>query len=179
MAFHVGSFNLAYATFAVSFAAAVLYLIAERRRTPWLPSAEMLDDIAFRAVTFGFPMFTLGLILGSVWAHDAWGVYWQWDPKETAALFTWLVYGVYLHTRTLRADASRTFPAGYTLRHVYETLRDDEGFCVSADADFVITEQMISPTSLKPTSRQAFRTSSTSPTFEKSSTLTSMVLRAT
>ena len=50
---------------------------------------------------------TLGLILGSVWAHDAWGVYWQWDPKETAALFTWLVYGVYLHTRTLRGWRGR------------------------------------------------------------------------
>lgn len=107
MTFHVGSFNLAYATFAVSFGAAVLYLIAERRQSAWLPSAEMLDDIAFRAVTFGFPMFTLGLILGSVWAHDAWGVYWQWDPKETSALFTWLVYGVYLHTRSLRGWRGR------------------------------------------------------------------------
>jgi cytochrome c-type biogenesis protein CcsB len=107
MAFHVGSFNLAYATFAVSFAAAILFLIAERTNATWLPSPEMLDDIAFRAVTVGFPMFTLGLILGSVWAHDAWGVYWQWDPKETAALFTWLVYGVYLHTRSLRGWRGR------------------------------------------------------------------------
>lgn len=107
MAFHVGSFNLAYATFAVSFAAAILFLIAERTHATWLPSPEMLDDIAFRAVTVGFPMFTLGLILGSVWAHDAWGVYWQWDPKETAALFTWLVYGVYLHTRSLRGWRGR------------------------------------------------------------------------
>ena len=41
------------------------------------------------------------LILGSVWAYRAWGTYWQWDPKETAALFTWLIYGVYLHTRSL------------------------------------------------------------------------------
>lgn len=107
MAFHVGSFNLAYATFAIAFGSAILYLIAERRTVHWLPSAEMLDDIGFRAVTIGFPLFTLGLILGSVWAHDAWGVYWQWDPKETAALFTWLVYGVYLHTRTLRGWAGR------------------------------------------------------------------------
>lgn len=107
MTFHVGSFNLAYATFAVSFASAILFLIAERRKIHWLPSAEMLDDIGFRAVTIGFPLFTLGLILGSVWAHEAWGVYWQWDPKETAALFTWLVYGVYLHTRTLRGWSGR------------------------------------------------------------------------
>jgi cytochrome c-type biogenesis protein CcsB len=67
----------------------------------------MLDDVGFRAVTVGFPLFTLGLILGSVWAHDAWGVYWQWDPKETSALFTWLVYAVYLHTRTLRGWTGR------------------------------------------------------------------------
>lgn len=107
MAFHVGSFTLAYATFAISFASAILFLIAERRTVSWLPSAEMLDDVSFRAVTVGFPLFTIGLILGSVWAHDAWGVYWQWDPKETSALFTWLVYAVYLHTRTLRGWTGR------------------------------------------------------------------------
>ncbi len=107
MPFHVGSFTLAYATFAVAFGSAILYLIAERHSVSWLPSAEMLDDVGFRAVTIGFPFFTLGLILGSVWAHDAWGVYWSWDPKETAALFTWLVYAVYLHTRTLRGWTGR------------------------------------------------------------------------
>ena len=107
MPFHVGSFVIAYATFAMAFAAAILFLIAERRTVRWLPSAEMLDDVGFRAVTIGFPLFTIGLILGSVWAHDAWGVYWQWDPKETAALFTWLVYAVYLHTRTLRGWSGR------------------------------------------------------------------------
>lgn len=102
MTVHVGTASLAYATFAVAFGSAVLFLIAEGRRIHWLPSAEMLDDIGFRAVTIGFPLFTVSIILGSVWAHDAWGTYWQWDPKETAALFTWLVYAVYLHTRTLR-----------------------------------------------------------------------------
>lgn len=107
MTFHVGSAVIAYSTFAVAFGAACLYLLAERQRVSWLPSAEMLDDIAFRAITLGFPMFTLTLILGSVWAHDAWGTYWQWDPKESAALFTWLVYAVYLHTRTLRGWRGR------------------------------------------------------------------------
>lgn len=102
MTAHVSMAILSYASFAVSFAAAVLYLIASRRKISWLPSAEMLDDIGYRAVTFGFPMLALVLILGSIWAHRAWGSYWSWDPKETASLFTWLVYGVYLHTRTLR-----------------------------------------------------------------------------
>jgi cytochrome c-type biogenesis protein CcsB len=102
MTAHVSAAIFAYATFAVSFAAAVLFLIRQKWRVQWLPSMEMLDDIGFRAVTIGFPLLTLVLILGSIWAHDAWGVYWSWDPKETAALFTWLVYAVYLHTRTLR-----------------------------------------------------------------------------
>jgi cytochrome c-type biogenesis protein CcsB len=102
MTLHVSSAILSYATFAVSFAAAVLFLIQMRRNFSWLPSADMLDDIGYRAVTVGFPLLALVLILGSIWAHEAWGSYWSWDPKETAALFTWLVYGVYLHTRTLR-----------------------------------------------------------------------------
>ena len=102
MTVHVGMAILAYATFAVAFAAAVLFLIADRWHVAWLPSADLLDDLGFRAVTVGFPAMSLVLILGSVWAYRAWGTYWQWDPKETAALFTWLIYGVYLHTRSLR-----------------------------------------------------------------------------
>ena len=102
MTTHVSLAILAYATFAVAFAAAVLFLIANRWRVEWLPSPDLLDDLAYRAVTIGFPAMSLVLILGSVWAYRAWGTYWQWDPKETAALFTWLIYGVYLHTRSLR-----------------------------------------------------------------------------
>lgn len=102
MTIHVSSAIFAYATFAVSFAAAVMFLVKQQWHVRWLPSLEMLDDIGFRAVTIGFPLLSMVLILGSVWAHDAWGVYWSWDPKETSALFTWLIYAVYLHTRTLR-----------------------------------------------------------------------------
>ena len=102
MTIHVSLAILAYATFSVAFAAAVLYLAVRKWHFSWLPSADLLDDLAFRAVTIGFPAMALVLIVGSVWAYRAWGTYWQWDPKETAALFTWLVYGVYLHTRSLR-----------------------------------------------------------------------------
>ena len=102
MTAHVSLAILAYATFAVAFAAAVLYLLAVRWRIAWLPSPDLLDDLGYRAVTIGFPALALVLILGSVWAYRAWGTYWNWDPKETAALFTWLVYGAYLHTRSLR-----------------------------------------------------------------------------
>lgn len=107
MTIHVGFAILAYATFAVSFAAAVLYLVADGRDIKWLPSPDLLDDLAYRAVTIGFPAMTLVLILGSVWAYRAWGTYWNWDPKETASLFTWLIYGVYLHTRSLNGWRGR------------------------------------------------------------------------
>ena len=102
MTAHVSLAIFAYAAFAVSFASAILFLVAQRWRVSWLPSAAMLDDIGYRAVTIGFPMMALVLILGSVWAYRAWGTYWSWDPKETSALFLWLIYGVYLHTRSLR-----------------------------------------------------------------------------
>lgn len=102
MTTHVSLAIFGYAAFAISFAAAVLFLIVQRRPMSWLPSAAMLDDIGFRGVTIGFPLIALVLITGSIWAHRAWGAYWSWDPKETSALFLWLVYAVYLHTRSLR-----------------------------------------------------------------------------
>jgi len=104
---HVSSAVVAYSAFALSFAAAALYLIADRWPRPWLPNADLLDEVAFRAVTVGFPAQSMLLILGSLWAHRAWGGYWTWDPKEAAALFTWLVYGAYLYTRSLRGWRGR------------------------------------------------------------------------
>ena len=98
MTAHVSLAILAYATFAVAFAAAVLFLIADRWHVAWLPSADILVSRSSAACV---------AILGSVWAYRAWGSYWQWDPKETAALFTWLIYGVYLHTRSLRGWRGR------------------------------------------------------------------------
>jgi len=69
----------------------------------WLPTAEILDDYTYRAIAFGFPLFTVGaLIFGMVWANKAWGRYWGWDPKETWALITFLVYSIYLHVRLTR-----------------------------------------------------------------------------
>ena len=99
---HVTSGMVAYAAFALSFAAAVLYLVVVRWPRSWLPSAPLLEEVPFRAVTIGFPAQLVLLLLGSRWAHQAWGGYWSWDPEETAALFTWLVYGGNLHARTLR-----------------------------------------------------------------------------
>jgi len=67
-----------------------------------LPKPMVLDEIGYRAVVVGFPFLTLTIILGAVWAETAWGSYWSWDPKETASLVTWLIYGGYLHARVMR-----------------------------------------------------------------------------
>ena len=99
---HVAVAIVAYGTFSVSFAAAVLYLIQPEGGRKRLPSPELLDEISYRAVVIGFPFLTLVIVLGAVWAQVAWGSYWSWDPKETASLFTWLLYGAYLHARVIR-----------------------------------------------------------------------------
>ena len=105
---HVAMAVISYGIFAVSFAAAVGYLIQGREnRVAWLPPAKVLDEVAYRAVIIGFPIFATLIILGSWWASIAWGRYWGWDPKETAALVTWLIYAVYLHARSQRGWAGR------------------------------------------------------------------------
>jgi cytochrome c-type biogenesis protein CcsB len=105
---HVGMAVLSYGIFATSFAAGVGYLIqGQADRFGWLPSHKVLDEVAYRAVVIGFPIFATMIILGSWWASIAWSRYWGWDPKETAALVTWLTYAVYLHARNQRAWAGR------------------------------------------------------------------------
>jgi cytochrome c-type biogenesis protein CcsB len=105
---HVGLAMLSYGIFATSFAAGVGYLIQGREdRFSWLPSHKVLDQVAYRAVIVGFPIFATMIILGSWWASIAWSAYWSWDPKETAALVTWLSYAIYLHARNQKAWAGR------------------------------------------------------------------------
>jgi len=105
---HVGMATIAYGIFATSFAAGVGYLIQGKSdRFAWLPSHKVLDEVAYRAVVIGFPIFATMIILGSWWASIAWSRYWGWDPKETAALVTWLTYAVYLHARNQKAWAGR------------------------------------------------------------------------
>lgn len=66
-------------------------------------TADMLDEITYKSIAVGFPIFTLGgLIFGAIWADQAWGVYWSWDPKETWSLITWFIYAFYLHGRMIR-----------------------------------------------------------------------------
>jgi cytochrome c-type biogenesis protein CcsB len=104
LAIHVAAMVVAYGALSVSFGAAVLYLAqgGKLNRFPSLPNAETLDDIAYRSVMLGFPVLAIGIALGAYWANSAWGRYWGWDPKETSALVTWLIYGIYLHMRGLR-----------------------------------------------------------------------------
>jgi cytochrome c-type biogenesis protein CcsB len=68
-----------------------------------LPSLAQLDVIVYRAVAIGLPLITIGIITGAMWAKEAWGAYWQWDPKETAALFSWIIYLAYMHLHTRHA----------------------------------------------------------------------------
>ncbi len=95
------------AFFVIAFAGGVLYLIQERqlksRHTGAffhrLPSLDLLDRVNYRSLTFGFPLLTLGIITGAIWAENAWGSYWQWDPKETWSLITWFIYAALVHAR--------------------------------------------------------------------------------
>ena len=72
---------------------------ASRRARGWLPAATALDRLAYRLLAFGFPLWTFGLITGAIWAQEAWGRYWGWDPKETWSFITWVVFAGYLHAR--------------------------------------------------------------------------------
>lgn len=100
---HVGMMMTSYSALSVSFGAAVLYLVQDgKRRFARLPSGALLEEIAHKSVLIGFPLLALGVALGAWWANSAWGRYWGWDPKETSALVTWLIYAGYLHARGLR-----------------------------------------------------------------------------
>jgi cytochrome c-type biogenesis protein CcsB len=99
---HVASAVVAYGTLTIGFAAAILFLIQNYRQSSWLPNAELLDTISYHSVVIGFPFLTLLIVLGALWADIAWGRYWNWDPKETASLVTWLIYAAYIHARLMR-----------------------------------------------------------------------------
>jgi ABC-type transport system involved in cytochrome c biogenesis permease subunit len=104
---HVATAIVAYGSFTVAFTAALLYLIQPETGRWGLPKPEVLDEIGYRAIVIGFPFLTLTVVLGAVWAATAWGTYWSWDPKETASLVTWLIYGAYLHARVVRGWRGR------------------------------------------------------------------------
>lgn len=107
MAIHVPVMFISYSAFANAFGIGIAYLIQEmqiKSKKPSdlsfrLPSLQDLDHLIYQIIWLAFPLLTLGVLLGARWAYDAWGRYWGWDPKETWALITWLVYLAYLHMR--------------------------------------------------------------------------------
>jgi cytochrome c-type biogenesis protein CcsB len=113
LAIHVTAMTLATGVFFVAAVAGITYLFVDRhaRRVAVggptgsdgilrrLPGPEALDRLAYRTVVFGFPIWTFGVMAGAIWADSAWGSYWSWDPTETWAFITWVVYACFLHAR--------------------------------------------------------------------------------
>ena len=106
LAVHVSAAVIAYGAFAISFAIAVAYLVkmGEAEKS----ELKKLDELSYKAIFVGLPFLTIMLVTGSVWAQYAWGNFWSWDPKETWALITWLIYAGYLHTRFLGWQGKRS-----------------------------------------------------------------------
>jgi cytochrome c-type biogenesis protein CcsB len=104
---HVVTAFLGYASFAVAFGAAILYLVKDRRPQARLPAPLQMDRLIYRATMLGFLLLTFGILTGAVWAETAWGKYWSWDPKETWSLITWLIYASLLHARLLKGWQGR------------------------------------------------------------------------
>ena len=102
---HVTFAKLTYGSFMVSFVLALVYLVRGRARGAWanllekLPSQAVIDDLSFKFVSVGFIFLTIMIVAGAIWANEAWGRYWGWDPVETWSLISWLVYAAYLHLR--------------------------------------------------------------------------------
>jgi cytochrome c-type biogenesis protein CcsB len=113
LSIHVTAMTLATGIFFVAAVLGIMYLVAERYRKrvaagkaqpgngliARIPSAAQLDKLTYRTAIFGFPVWTFGVIAGAIWADQAWGRYWGWDPVETWAFITWVIYAAYLHAR--------------------------------------------------------------------------------
>jgi cytochrome c-type biogenesis protein CcsB len=112
LSIHVTAMTLSTGIFFVAAVLGVMYLVSQRYRArvaagkakpngllDRIPSGEQLDKLTYRTVIFGFPIWTFGVMAGAIWADQAWGRYWGWDPVETWAFITWVIYAAYLHAR--------------------------------------------------------------------------------
>jgi cytochrome c-type biogenesis protein CcsB len=108
LAIHVAAMALSTGIFFVAAVLGTIYLISEHRSRRGselngimarLPSKDQLDRLTYRTVVFGFPVWTFGVMAGAIWADQAWGRYWGWDPVETWAFITWVLYAAFLHAR--------------------------------------------------------------------------------
>jgi cytochrome c-type biogenesis protein CcsB len=103
MKIHVPANFIGYGSFSLAAMLGVAYLLVRRGiLATRLPSAEIIDDLMYKLVAIGFVFFTIATILGAMWAAEAWGGYWSWDPKETWALIVWLNYAAWLHIRLVK-----------------------------------------------------------------------------
>lgn len=103
MKIHVPANFVGYGSFSVAAMVASAYLLANKGvLSSRLPSLEVLDDVMYKSIAVGFAFFTIATILGAIWAAEAWGGYWSWDPKETWALIVWLNYAAWLHLRMVK-----------------------------------------------------------------------------
>ena len=113
LGFHVSTAIIAYGSFGVSFVLGIIFLLRDKMGDQgfWAkhtPNKEKLDLISYRSVCLGLLFLTFTIITGAIWAEQAWGSYWSWDPKETWSLVTWLVYATYLHLRIRRGWRGKT-----------------------------------------------------------------------
>lgn len=104
LVYHVSTVIVAYSAFCVAFVISLVFLLRDRIKPGnfWdrhIPEKDMLDLYSYRASQLGLVFLTVTIILGALWAEQAWGNYWTWDPKETWSLITWLIYAMYLHLR--------------------------------------------------------------------------------
>jgi cytochrome c-type biogenesis protein CcsB len=110
---HVIVCFIGYAAFALSFGISLMYLLKERNNAgnnsfvSLFPESNILSEINYQLIMFGFLFLTAGIITGAVWANSAWGRYWGWDPKETWSLITWFIYATVLHARRMRGWGAR------------------------------------------------------------------------
>jgi cytochrome c-type biogenesis protein CcsB len=103
MKIHVPANFIGYGSFSLAAAVSGAYLLVNKGiMASRLPSLEVLDDLVYKSIAVGFAFFTIATILGAIWAAEAWGGYWSWDPKETWALIVWLNYAAWLHLRLVK-----------------------------------------------------------------------------
>jgi cytochrome c-type biogenesis protein CcsB len=112
---HVVTCFIGYAAFAVAGGIGIMYLLKDRYEDKQklrgaeaggllstLPTLRIIDDVIYKCIIFGFVWLSAGIITGAIWANEAWGTYWSWDPKETWSLITWFVYAAALHARFVK-----------------------------------------------------------------------------
>ena len=103
MKIHVPANFIGYGSFSLAAMVSVAYLFSGKKiLTSYLPKLAVLDDLIYKSIAIGFIFFTIATILGAIWAAEAWGGYWSWDPKETWALIVWLNYAAWLHYRIVK-----------------------------------------------------------------------------